>query len=235
MNKANQRGFTLVEIAIVLVIIGLMLGGILKGQELINSARVRSLADQNAGVQAAYYGFIDRYRRIPGDMRATDAADDISSTITAGGDGDGVLDADDYEEASAAWNHLSVAGFINGNYVGGAEAADTYQVADKAPTNPFSNYIMLTRSLNYLGAGLAATRLVLFTGHQIPANVLRELDTKVDDGRPDTGTLRAANGDAITPQYNDDENCQKEGPGGVATTVWDVDKSTQDCGAVFLY
>ena len=57
MNNRKQAGFTLVEIAIVLVIIGLLLGGILKGQELINSARVRNLADQNSGVQAAYFGF----------------------------------------------------------------------------------------------------------------------------------------------------------------------------------
>ena len=64
----KQSGFTLVEIAIVLVIIGLLLGGILKGQELINSARVRNLADTTTGIQAAYYGFIDRYRRVPGDL-----------------------------------------------------------------------------------------------------------------------------------------------------------------------
>jgi len=60
----KQSGFTLVEIAIVLVIIGLLLGGILKGQELINSARVRNMADQNSGIQAAYFGFIDRYRQL---------------------------------------------------------------------------------------------------------------------------------------------------------------------------
>ena len=71
MNNKQQTGFTLVEIAIVLVIIGLLLGGILKGQELINSARVRNLADQNSGVQAAYFGFIDRYRQVPGDWVAT--------------------------------------------------------------------------------------------------------------------------------------------------------------------
>ena len=74
MEIKQQKGFTLVEIAIVLVIIGLLLGGILKGQELINSARVRNLADQNSGVQAAYYGFIDRYRRIPGDFPAARAS-----------------------------------------------------------------------------------------------------------------------------------------------------------------
>ena len=62
--RQQQKGFTLVEIAIVLVIIGLLLGGILKGQELINSARVRNLADSTTGIQAAYFGFIDRYRRL---------------------------------------------------------------------------------------------------------------------------------------------------------------------------
>ena len=66
--KRGQSGFTLVEIAIVLVIIGLLLGGILKGQELINSARVRNLADTHSGIQAAYFGFRDRYRQVPGDM-----------------------------------------------------------------------------------------------------------------------------------------------------------------------
>ena len=51
----RQYGFTLVEIAIVLVVIGLLLGGVLKGRELISGARVRNLADMNAGIQAAYY------------------------------------------------------------------------------------------------------------------------------------------------------------------------------------
>ena len=62
--QRRQSGFTLIEVAIVLVVIGLLIGGILKGQELVNSARVRSLANLNAGTQAAYYGFIDRYGRV---------------------------------------------------------------------------------------------------------------------------------------------------------------------------
>ncbi len=56
----NQRGFTLVEIAIVLVIIGLLLGGVLKGQEMITNAKVRNLADQGSSIKAAYYAFQDR-------------------------------------------------------------------------------------------------------------------------------------------------------------------------------
>ncbi|MCK5668693.1 MAG: prepilin-type N-terminal cleavage/methylation domain-containing protein, partial [Gammaproteobacteria bacterium] len=95
MNNKKQSGFTLVEIAIVLVIIGLLLGGILKGQELINSARVRNMADQNSGIQAAYFGFIDRYRQVPGDWLTAGsqgATAAIGVTINTGGNGNGRID-----------------------------------------------------------------------------------------------------------------------------------------------
>ncbi len=104
INYSKQQGFTLVEIAIVMVIIGLLLGAVLKGQNLINSARVRSMADQNSSVQAAYYGFIDRYRAVPGDMDKDKAQAAIGSQnlITkVGGDGNGNLSAGaDYRKLS---------------------------------------------------------------------------------------------------------------------------------------
>ncbi|MGB1884609.1 MAG: prepilin-type N-terminal cleavage/methylation domain-containing protein, partial [Gammaproteobacteria bacterium] len=115
MSKlSRQQGFTLVEMAIVLVIIGLLLGGILKGQELITSARVRNIADQNSGVQAAYYGFIDRYRQVPGDWGQTNAVKSIPG-VTTGGNANGRLDTSggsDYTEALALWEHLSKSRFI---------------------------------------------------------------------------------------------------------------------------
>ncbi|MBE8158261.1 MAG: prepilin-type N-terminal cleavage/methylation domain-containing protein, partial [Betaproteobacteria bacterium] len=61
------RGVTLVEIAIVLVIIGLLLGGILKGQELINNAKVRAIADRQNSMKVAWFSFIDRFQALPGD------------------------------------------------------------------------------------------------------------------------------------------------------------------------
>src|ERR1700689_74908 len=65
--KAKQSGFTLVEIAIVLVIIGLLLGGILKGQEMINQAKIKNVVSDFNGIASALYGYQDRYRALPGD------------------------------------------------------------------------------------------------------------------------------------------------------------------------
>ncbi|HJY06012.1 MAG TPA: prepilin-type N-terminal cleavage/methylation domain-containing protein, partial [Bryobacteraceae bacterium] len=65
--KRRQTGFTLVEIAIVLVIIGLLLGGVLKGQELINSAKVKNMATDFRNVPLYIYGYQDRFRALPGD------------------------------------------------------------------------------------------------------------------------------------------------------------------------
>ncbi|MBV5337209.1 MAG: prepilin-type N-terminal cleavage/methylation domain-containing protein, partial [Deltaproteobacteria bacterium] len=68
--KKQQSGFTLVEIAIVLVIIGLLLGGVLKGQELINSAKVKNFATDFRNIPLFIYGYQDKYRAIPGDDTA---------------------------------------------------------------------------------------------------------------------------------------------------------------------
>ena len=60
----SQRGFTLVEIAIVLVIIGLLLGGILKGQEMIAQAKIKNVINDLNGVSAALNSYQDRYRAL---------------------------------------------------------------------------------------------------------------------------------------------------------------------------
>ena len=65
--KSKQSGFTLVEIAIVLVIVGLLLGGVLKGQELITSGKAKALYADKSAFQTAYNTYNDRYRAIAGD------------------------------------------------------------------------------------------------------------------------------------------------------------------------
>ena len=75
------RGFTLIELAIVLVVIGLLLGGILKGQELIESARARNLISQMDSIKAAFFTFQDKYRALPGDYPGDLARANLSGIV----------------------------------------------------------------------------------------------------------------------------------------------------------
>ncbi len=246
IQYSKQKGFTLVEIAIVMVIIGLLLGAVLKGQNLINSARVRSMADQNSSVQAAYYGFIDRYRAVPGDMVATSAQAAIGTnnlTTAVGGDGNGNLSAgtgapESWGEASALWAHLSAANFIVGNYIGGAGGDGTYVANTIAPVNAFGGRVLLWRTDQYLagGSATATNRLGFVVGRSAPASVLAELDGKVDDGRPESGVLRATTS-ANTVANGQDGTCIATGADATAASPnsWNVSGDSQDCNAVYLY
>ena len=235
----TQHGFTLVEIAIVLVIVGLLLGGVLKGQDLINGARVRNLADMNAGIQAAYYGFIDRYRQVPGDMTASAAASAIGdATITAGGDANGRIDDRDWGEASALWVHLTRAGFLQGSYDGGATSATRYRDAAVAPQNAFNGYMLLAQTRDYsttAGAPNASqpVRLGLVLGDNIPVDIARELDLKIDDQRPLTGALRFTG--ATTVSHRGVSEATTPCMTSATTNEYDVAGDSQHCNLVYLF
>ncbi|MFZ6798675.1 prepilin-type N-terminal cleavage/methylation domain-containing protein [Undibacterium sp. Di24W] len=120
--KSQQSGFTLIEIAIVLVIIGLLLGGVLKGQELIENSRIKSVVTDMRGVSSAFTGYFDRYRALAGDeVLAT--ATGRGWTVTVGGNADGVLAlpvantfaaAGPVAEHLAMWQALRASGFFTG-------------------------------------------------------------------------------------------------------------------------
>src|SRR5260221_9697161 len=88
-RQRKQAGFTLVEIAIVLVIIGLLLGGILKGQEMITQARIKNAINDFNGITVAVTSYQDRYRFLPGDDKGATARWTVQAP--ASGDGDGVI------------------------------------------------------------------------------------------------------------------------------------------------
>lgn len=229
MNRRHQSGFTLIEIAIVLVIIGLLLGGILKGQELITSARVRNMADQGNGVQAAYYGFVDRFRNLPGDWPFVQAQQAIPSLVAgpANGNGDGRIDGTAWVEPSLVWEHLQRAGFIGGFYQADGQAPD---LDTDAPRNAFNGHIMLSHSADY--SGQATIRLNLNLGQNVPVSVIRELDVKVDDGRPDTGAFRAA---LATAPLAGVPVMQAACVSTTTPRIWDIAADSQNCAGVLLY
>jgi len=122
-SKQLQAGFSLVELSIVLVILGLLTGGVLTGQNLIRAAELRSVVTEFQKYQTAVQTFRDKYFALPGDMtNATDfwqVGADCSSRDTTGGTcsgtGDGIIDP---YEAYTFWQHLSEAGLIEGDMAG---------------------------------------------------------------------------------------------------------------------
>src|ERR1044072_5088352 len=116
--KKTHKGFTLVDISNVLVIIGLLLGGILKGQEMITQAKIKNVIADITGVSAAMYGYQDRYRALPGDD--ANATRWTSGGGAAKGNGNGVIEgaynstAGTPPESLNFWDHLRRAGFVGG-------------------------------------------------------------------------------------------------------------------------
>ena len=253
MRVKHQGGFTLAEIIIILIVIGLLLGVILKGQQLINSARVRNLASQNVSIQDAYYGFIDRFHNLPGDMTpatactviggAIDPADCTSPANAPGGNGDGRINTVD--EGAAVWAHLSGSGFLNGTFEGVLATsgdASVYRnnaVADlDVPANAYQGPILLAHTLSYMDGAAAATviHLAYSFGGNIPVPILKDLDQKLDDGVAGTGVMRAGLEAALTGDVFEDIVSYDKTDGECMTAAtWDVDSTNKNCNGIFLY
>jgi prepilin-type N-terminal cleavage/methylation domain-containing protein len=136
-----SSGFSLVELSIVLVILGLLTGGILTGQNLIRAAELRSVSTQLTQYRTAFYTFRDKYFAVPGDMTnatafwgaqdgddglGSDCFNDPSTTpATCNGNGDGSIASYPLTETYRAWQQLANAGLIEGTYTGAGTSAPT--------------------------------------------------------------------------------------------------------------
>ncbi len=220
---SRQSGFTLIEIAIVLVIIGLLLGGVLKGQELINTARVRALNNNIDGITSAWFSFSDRYRAFPGDYN--NAANNLPG-VNNNGDGDGLIDNN---ERGLVWTHLQAAGYITGSYPDGAagtppDIVNEYACStDVCPDNGYGRGMVINRGALQQTGGSDSHELL--TGRAIPSDVLAELDRKVDDGTAGAGSMQlgTASGGWTTTDMN---NCLDNGDYAIQTP-------SDNCAAVF--
>lgn len=192
--KKHQSGFTLVEIAIVLVIIGLLLGGVLKGQSMIDSAKVKTLANEMKAVQTAFYSYQDKYRAVPGDDAAAIAR--LGATVqgvaivNATGPANGLINSGTWvgaaapaaaNESSLFWNHTRAAGLMTGD-IGIGQATNALGGALGITTTPMST-------------ALTGTRIVC--SGSIDGDLAIQLDTLLDDGVATTGSVQGVVGAAV--------------------------------------
>lgn len=206
--KHKQTGFTLVEIAIVLVIIGLLLGGVLKGQELINSAKVKNLATDFKAVPVYIYGYQDKFRALPGDDAG--AVTHLGGT-PAVGNGNGIIagawdSTTSTDESYIFWQHVRLAGLAPGSTTL-TDPAYLPKNADGGPigvssTSPFTTL----KGSQYMCSGAILGKYV------------KQLDATLDDGETSTGSFQAA---LVTA------------PATVVTTANIVDSSSYNLCAAF--
>ena len=193
MNK-RQQGFTLVEIAIVLVIIGLLLGGILKGQEMITQAKIKNVVADFSGISAAYHGYQDRYRAIPGDdPNALSRWPNLPLVVS--GDGNGIVTGTYNNggvacatnvEACSWWDHLRRAGFVSGNGVQQPLNAVTGQIG--VQTGNGASPALPVLGTNAAGAN-GFSGLIICSAN-LPDKIASAVDTQMDDGQRVSGTVR---------------------------------------------
>jgi len=191
-KNSAEAGFTLVEIAIVLVIIGLLLGGILKGQEMITQAKIKNIVNDFNGITVAVTSYQDRYRALPGDDQ--NATTRWTTQAPGKGNGDGVMlgkynDNDttgtggapaDLKESNLFWQHLRIAGFVPGLTTGAGSGSQPLNAAGG----------MIGVESGTAGSGLGFTSLIICFSN-LPEKVASAVDTQMDDSNPASGQIRA--------------------------------------------
>ena len=192
IKASQQKGFTLVEIAIVLVIIGLLLGGILKGQEMITQAKIKNAIADFSGISAAYHGYVDRYKKIPGDDPCAGGTVTVGNcgtttgrwTGATAGTGNGLV-AGKYNSTTAAdesrlwWDHLRRSGFVGGT-------------GDQQPFNALTGMIGVQTgdAQTTIGPALGGFTGLIMCSANLPDKIAVAMDTQMDDGVPNNGTVR---------------------------------------------
>ena len=172
-----KKGFTLVELSIVLVIIGLLIGGVLKGQSMIENSKIKRFVSDIDSLVAASYNYQDRFNALPGD-------DILGSTrgATGNGNGNGLI-AGAATEQVYFYQSLISTGFIPGN------AAATTQ-ATIARTTPFgSNYLVTSVAMGV--PHTSPENAIRTNAAIIPSDVARDMDAKYDDGVFNTGDFQS--------------------------------------------
>ncbi len=195
-KKRNSEGFSLVELAIVLIVIGLIVGGILKGQDLIESARMKSILSQVNDYRVATHTFMDKYDALPGDF---DRAQDALEPGLKNGKNNGIIDGPGLDAASEAyqyWCHLTTANLIPspGKSVEGGTAhfgqglpkskmGGGFTICHQPQPDMPGHWLLLGKERGEAGDGALLTPIQAYS-----------LLKKADDPHPGQGHIRARDG-----------------------------------------
>ena len=178
----KQSGFTLVEIAIVLVIIGLLVGGVLKGREMITNAKIKRIENDFSGVSAAIFAYQDRYGVLPGDDPAASTRFSGTWRGADNGNGSGNISGgwnstNNGSESRKIWKHLRGSGLIAG-------PVDNTTASYQQPSNSFGGLIGIDLSLYNLSG-----HNIVFG--EIPGDIAQILEARGDDSVPSTGSIQS--------------------------------------------
>ena len=183
-RELRERGFTLVELAIVMVIIGVMIGAVLKGQAMIDNARMSRVYSDYGNISAAMFAYYDRYNRNPGD----DPTASTRWTGVSNGNGNGLIGGgwtttNDSAESRIIWQQLRAAEMISGS--GFAQ-----------PVNSYGGIIGVQNAIYGMTGGVMCFQT-------IRGDRAAVIDAKNDDGVRSTGSIRGnTSGTAYTPTTN---------------------------------
>jgi prepilin-type N-terminal cleavage/methylation domain-containing protein len=214
---SSQAGFTLVELAIVMIIIGLLIGGVLKGQQLITNAQVTAQVAQIKGIDAAVTSFQDMYNALPGDMLnpAGRLPNCNAAPCNQPGDGNGSLTNTPSvlplatNEGGVFFIHMAAADLLTGVNVTAAFSTLGWDIS--LPASKISGGGLFAGSSTGAGTDFAGAISAVGAagglwltlegptpvvpaagaGQFLTPNLAQRLDTKIDDGAPGVGSVRA--------------------------------------------
>lgn len=216
-NRTFERGFTLLELSIVLVIIGLIIGGITVGQDLIRAAELNAIVNDINRYKTAMNTFRLKYGQLPGDFDnassywPADCVDDAAApTSNCDGNGNGVIvySGGEVGEHYRFWQHLALAEIIAGSYTGEATLSSNFVAGTQAPNAPLNGvytvgatmavpeYALLAQQRNMFSMGIPnnGSMMPLDPDALSPLNVVdtSSIDNKIDDGSAYKGTVLAS-------------------------------------------
>lgn len=203
---SSSRAFTLVELAIVVVILGFIIAGISVGASLLQQARLRSVINEIEQIRSGIISFRSRYNFLPGDLPHAESYWPSASTLN--GNGNRLINTSEsgLVEDLYAYQHLFLAGMIKGKFIGGNASPTPILAGQNIPISSYNTRtgyhlyghlfaIYGVPNVNYITMGTPTLPAFRFYGDgALPPSDASFIDQKIDDGNPGTGNTISISG-----------------------------------------